>query len=98
MCVGGGWLGGVGVGRGSMPVMKSTQMMGPPQKLSVLADLGLHTPSSNYCLILLALQAWLAGVLPPDSAVISHTIERAKATLGKLLRDGMERIWAFPSA
>ena len=46
--MGGGW-GEVGVGRGSMPVMKSTQMMGPPQKLSVLADLGLHTPSSNYC-------------------------------------------------
>ena len=51
--------------------------MGQPQELSTLADLGLLTPSSNYCRMFLTLQAWLAPILPPNSAVISYTVHGA---------------------
>ena len=35
-----------------------------------------------------------------ERAIVSQTniVTVSKATLGKLLRDGVERIWAFPSA
>ena len=33
----------------------------------------------------------------PEKAIINQT-NISKAKLGKLLRDGVERIWAFPSA
>ena len=60
-------------------------------------------PSSNPCIFHLRVRHWSArrsSLKERERAIVSQTNIRnvLKATLGKLIKDGVKRIWAFPSA